>query len=109
MKKRIANAQQIKDIIEPIPQDAFCTYDYQNIKGQRCVLGHINYHFAQNALSDADGFGARELSARFLSSLKVPEYSDISAVNNWVTGEYKECTPKARVMHLIEDMIKGGY
>lgn len=125
---RINTAQQIKDIIEPIPADKFQT-DYFgwsianpvnrdgigfNIKdnGKSCFLGHIHRHFNPEdkiATGDRSGYGARQLTEKFL--IEVHDLSvDGSDVNNspCING-YKEPEIKDRIMHLLDDMIKAGY
>jgi len=102
----ITTFQQIKEIIEPIPADQFCTGDYQNDEGQCCFLGHIHKHLFGDALAgDGDGNGARELTKRFLSDHGI--WGDGSEVNNDNDIEgYTELIIKDRLMHMIEDGIK---
>lgn len=56
------------------------------------------------------GFGARQLTEKFLRDKHGLEGTDISSVNNgpYVNG-YTEPKIKDRVMHLINDMIEAGY
>jgi len=108
MKKitKIITFKQIKDIIEPIPADEFCVDVFQNDKGQRCFLGHIQRHISGDARVDQEGFGARGLTRKFLKKFHNIN-NDGSAVNNspYING-YTEPVIKDRLMHMIEDGIK---
>ena len=105
----ITTFQQIKEIIEPIPADQFCTKKFENEKGQCCFLGHIHKHIDGNAYyGDGDGHGARELTRLFFVDLKISVYrldgTDVNNRNN-ING-YTEPIIKDRLMHMIEDGIK---
>ena len=102
----ITTFQQIKEIIEPIPADQFCTGDYQNDEGQCCFFGHIQKHVFGDALTDGNGDGARYLTQRFfLDTHNI--LKDGAEVNNRndING-YTELIIKDRLMHMIADGIK---
>ena len=102
----ITTFKQIKEIIEPIPADQFCTRSYENNEGQCCFLGHIQKHVTGDAFQGhGSGFGARDLTERFLKAAH-GFYGDGAAVNNYngVNG-YNEPIIKDRLMHMIEDGI----
>lgn len=122
---RITTAQQIKDIIEPISAEKFQTHAYGHFKdgwsgknngpednGCSCFLGHIHRHFDPTdggARGDGDGYGARQLTEKFLRE-KHGVWEDGADVNNSPTvNGYNEPEIKDRVMHLINDMIAAGY
>lgn len=65
-KNLITSAQQIKDIIEPIPAEKFITGRYGDNQGNCCFLGHIHVALKGNYTGDCNGFGARELTSKFL-------------------------------------------
>lgn len=124
---RITTAQQIIDIIKPIPADKFqankfgwgsienCETDDENNpvdNGMSCFLGHIHRHFNPNdiyAIGDFCGYGARELTRNFLYKVHKLD-KDGSDVNNEATvNGYTESEIKERVMHLLTDMVAAGY
>lgn len=108
----ITKASEVKAIIEPIPNEEFITGKFMNSRGQSCFLGHINrtISLSGDANEDFNGFGTRELTAKFLREIHGSNYLDGTHVNNWndING-YNEDNPKDRVMHLVNDMIKAGY
>ena len=102
----ITTFKQIKEIIEPIPSDQFCHFKFENDKGQRCFLGHIQHHISGDARQDLDGFGARALIRLFLKGVHNID-NDGSRVNDLATiNGYTEPVIKDRLMHMIEDGIK---
>lgn len=111
--KKIINAQQILDIILPIPEEQFIIDWYGNSKGQSCFLGHIHRKLSPNGpddyRGDEHGYGARELTKKFMVE-KHELCIDGAEINNspdW--NGYNEPTPKARVVHMLQDMIQAGY
>lgn len=112
---QITKAQQLKDIIEPIPAEAFCSGDYDNNRGQCCFIGHVNKALVgvadpySQGEANTDGFGARQLTAKFLREVHGC-YDDGAEVNNNPTvNGYTEPIIKDRLMHMINDMIEKGY
>ena len=105
--KKITTFKQIKEIIEPIDADQFCTGEFENDKGQCCLFGHIQKHISGNAFQDRDGFGARQLTRDFLKERHGLRFISGANVNNTnkIMG-YKELVIKDRLMHMIEDGIK---
>jgi hypothetical protein len=105
----ITKAQQIKDILEPIPAKKFIKNKYGD--GKRCCsLGFIHLHYNPlDPKGDFNGFGARQLTNKFLNE-KYEISIDIADINNdsSING-YNESRIKDRVMHLINDMIEAGY
>lgn len=107
----IQNAQQIKDIIEPIPTEKFIQGYYGDNQGNSCFLGHIHRALSTdgNYWGDGDGFGARELTKKFIEE-KHGLNADGAEVNNYpIVNGYTEHMIKDRIMHLINDMISAGY
>lgn len=120
---KITSAQQIKDIIEPIPSHKFIpgTFGYDN--GSSCFLGHIHRHLNKtgkkllfipvndpnNYFGDYHGYGAQELTRKFLKE-KHGIYASAIAINDTsrING-YNEPVIKDRLMHMIDDMIEAGY
>ena len=102
----ITTFKQIKEIIEPIPADQFCTGKYENCEGQCCSLGHIHKHISGDAMGDQQGFGARKLISKFLKDSR-GIYSGIAIINDSANDSvYTEPIIKDRLMHMIEDGIK---
>lgn len=109
MQPRIENAQQILDIIEPIPADKFCTGAYKDSRERCCTIGFINLSLCGDALWSFSGFGARDLSIDFMRN-KYGLYCDISTINNHAgLAVYTEPVIKDRVVHLLKDMILAEY
>jgi hypothetical protein len=105
----IKNAQDIKNILEPIPAEQFTTMVYEDQKGRCCALGHIHKALSGDAIGDRNGFGARKLSTEFLSKTYRLSESIADVNNEGGINGYNETDPKSRVMHLLDDMIKAGY
>lgn len=110
---KITKAQQIKDILEPIPADMFITGEYGNKEGKSCALGFIHRKLSpkgeEDYRGDKDGYGARDLTSKFLKEVHELN-SNIASVNNSSSiNGYTEPITKDRVMHLVNDMIKAGY
>ena len=102
----ITTIKQIKEIIEPIPADQFCTHLYENSKGQCCALGHIHKHISGDSMGDQQGFGARKLISEFLKHSR-GIYSGIAIINDSANESvYTERRIKDRLMHMINDGIK---
>lgn len=125
MEPKITTAQQIKDIIEPIPAELFqaryfgysqdnqdCDNNGREDNGKSCFIGHIHRHFNPSdkyAFGDLNGYGARELTQKYLAE-QYKIKANGATVNNFpYTNGYNEPEIKDRVMHLINDMIKDGY
>lgn len=111
----ITKAQEILDIIEPIPAERFITYDYGTEDGRSCFLGHIHRRLnfqgdESNYMGDFNGFGARDLTGKFLENVHGLQDIDGADVNNRndING-YNEKGIKDRVMHMLNDMVAAGY
>ena len=125
---KITNFTQIKEIIEPIPAYKFIVDDYGDNYGSCCFLGHIHKALStqkptkkrilgglltvniKDYIGDRNGFGARQLTAKFLKEKHGLRNSDGAQVNNTrsVNG-YNQLLIKDRLMHMINDAIKAGY
>ncbi len=107
---KITKAQQIIDIIEPIPAEIFCKYSFV-LRDSCCFLGHINEKLGNSPVADRNGFGARELIAKFLQEVhRVKLNVDGTTVNDGPTvNGYNEPGIKDRIMHMLHDMKAAGY
>jgi len=104
--EKITTFKQIKEIIEPIPADRFCTSEYLNYKGQCCFIGHINNHITGKPNTDFYGCGARLLTEQFLLEEHGAHATGVDVNNyNYVNG-YTEPIIKDRLMHMINDGIQ---
>jgi len=103
--KEITTFKQIKKIIEPIPADKFCKYEYANSQGQFCFLGHIHQHINKTNNGDENGFGARRLTSKFIKEVFGLNASGVSVNNSNDVNGYNEEEIKDRLMHMIEDGI----
>ena len=123
--KKITNFTQIKEIIEPIPANKFISTYYGTSNGNSCFLGHIHRKLNKDKnllfgliktnnpnsyMGDGDGYGARQLTAKFLKEKHGISDKDGADVNNEpkVNG-YTERLIKDRLMHMINDAIAAGY
>lgn len=113
---QITKAQEILDIISPIPADKFITgkfgYWDNPENGQSCFIGHINRALNPDGspFGNHQGFGARQLTQKFLGEVHNLWDCDGADVNNedFING-YNEPEIKDRIMHLLNDMVKAGY
>ena len=70
---------------------------------ERQKLGLTGQH-----MTSLDGFGTAEVVRNYIKSLKL-SFFNLVEVNDSRLGKYTEDTPKARVMHLVNDMIAAGF
>jgi hypothetical protein len=107
-------AQKALDLLLPIPTEDFITTMFNDYSSKCCAIGHLvrlttgdptDYERDLWDSVDSEAFNLRESSTRFMQGV-----GGIARVNNINTVEpYTEDTSKARVVHLLEDMIKAGY
>jgi len=106
-KNMITTFKQIKAIIEPIPEDKFCTGRYRDDNGCSCFLGHIHIAQIGDHWGDNEGYGARELTERFLKEVHGLAGVSGARVNNGTeVNGYNQPVIKDRLMAMIEDGIK---
>lgn len=114
---QIKNAKQILDIISPIPKDKFiiAVYGYSSdpSNGRSCFLGHIHRALSGDSddfSGDYNGYGARQLTSKFLKEKYDLDGISGASVNNApdVNG-YTEPEIKDRVLHMLNDMVEAGY
>lgn len=113
-------ASQVKEILEPIPNELFIAGAYYYSEGRQpekcCSIGHI-----RKVLSGVEKYDSitpescalsntfRNKSERFIRNKYDLESFDIVTVNDSeVVNNYTEPEIKNRVMHLLDDMIKAG-
>ncbi len=106
---QITSFKQIKEIIEPIPEDQFVIGEFGTSDGKSCFLGHIHRNISGNSNNyngDYEGYGARELTAQMINEVHGINASG-AAVNNYPTvNGYTQPIIKDRLMAMIEDGIK---
>lgn len=114
-------AQQIKDLLSPIPKKEWMINKFSNGKNKCCFLGHLQRLHSNNPKDYSikncgEGFfgqkirtNARELTEKALIEMH-GLYIDGAFVNNSPDyNGYTENNPKDRIMHLLDDMIKYGF
>jgi hypothetical protein len=109
---KITNAQQILDIIRPIPAEKFCRNKYIDEDGRSCFLGHIHLTLAPdegNWKGDEYGYGARQLTRRFMLEKHGMNVDGTDVNNDPDYNGYTEPEVKDRVVHMLEDMVAAGY
>jgi hypothetical protein len=105
-------AQEAKSILEVIPEENWCTGNYQgDYSDQFCSIGHIRDHFkSKKLLNSPEERFEFELRLRRASSKFLKDFQGgIVTVNDGRNVEYDQPTPKQRVMALLTDMITAGY
>lgn len=107
--KQIKTAADIKKIIEPIPESKFCVGRFENGEGQCCFLGHIGKHMSGSAHKIEGYRSTLKLTEKYLAE-KHNIHQNVTRINDdrFVNG-YNDETPKKRVIHLLDDMIKDGW
>jgi hypothetical protein len=110
-KEGITKAIQIKAIIKPIPAEKFISTLYGDRMGNSCFLGHIHRKLSGEAdyWGDGDGYGARQLTEKFLNKVHGVNASGADVNNYPDINGYTEPEIKDRVIHMINDMIKAGF
>lgn len=122
--KKITNAQQIIDIIEPIPAEKFITDAWGNHEGESCLMGHIHRKLNKTGKilgiisinnpkdyhGDNNGYGARSLTRKFLKERHgLTDVTGIDVNDSPTINGYTEPVIKDRVMHMLKDMVEAGY
>ena len=112
---------EFKKKLEDIPNDNFIHGLYTDGVNKCCVLGHYNRLSSENPddyrytncagvkRTEKSGEDLREQSHNFLRTNPLFGHSIASVNNTNGIGPYNEETIKERVMHLLSDMIEGGY
>jgi len=58
-----------------------------------CVRGHINKVFCGGAYTVSEA-----VNKRMARAFKVPEVTDVSTINDWITKQFPQRTPRARIL-----------
>lgn len=121
--KKITNFKQIKEIIEPIPADMFIAGTLGKNHGRSCFIGHIHRKLNKSKKilgiipindptdyeGDSKGYGALELTEKFLKEKHGIIASGIFVNDTRSVNGYNEPVIKDRLMHMINDAIEAGY
>ena len=112
--KQITKAQEILDIILPIPKEKSIVGKLSNglkgVKEKCCVLGHVNKAVCGYALSFTCAFDTHNLTARyFLEKHGINNLNAASVNNSPNILHYNEPEIKDRVVHFFTDMVRDGY
>lgn len=107
-------AEEALRILEPIPEEKWCTGSFLDDKGKRCAIGHYIHKKTGRVDNDGDLFGGHTKCAIRISSIEFLNEGQMSIadVNNGYFGTlhgYSQPTPKQRTIALLSDMIKAGY
>ena len=118
MEKSIA--QRTYELLEPLPANEWITEDFTDREHKCCAIGHIsrlksadpsNYKKGNCVLrTGADSLADNlwDTTKKYIKS-QDSLYVDIVDINDGKSNMYTEPDPKARVMHLLTDMINAGY
>jgi hypothetical protein len=115
-------AIEVKKLLEPIPSEDFIVGKFTDEIGKCCAVGHIQRLTSDNRTDYSTAnctdrtyearkkFRFRDLTTEYIQKFHQNYFADLSDVNNRASvNGYNEETPKARVMHLLDDMIAEGY
>jgi hypothetical protein len=110
-------ASKAIELLKDIPEEDFITDRFTDKQGKCCAIGHLQRltsqnptNYSQNNCSDRIEGDIRIASNKYLTEAYNLSYESIASVNNENTiNGYNENTPKQRVLHLLEDMVKAGY
>lgn len=109
MEKKKIPLQEIIDLLESKPSELWITGTYGTSGGQKCALGFINLHYGRSVANSDVQHPLRNLTEVFIRKNHNLPAADIVDVNDraWFNG-YTEPEPRARVLHLLNDMKKSG-
>lgn len=115
-------AKEARGLFKRTPDKEWTTNKYTDCKGACCALGHWGRAKKNNIgyrVEDLDMNAINNLSSvamKFFNKQqqegKIPKGLPLSipAVNDKIVpGLYEEPTPKARILHLMNDMIEAGF
>lgn len=103
-------AEEALRILEPIPEEKWCTGARTNFRGQHCALGHYSMkHYGHPAETTGEDGPLTEKLIKRSNDFLGQELISIASINNGDHGLYQQETPKQRTMALLQDMIKAGY
>lgn len=105
--KKETLAEEALRILEPIPEDHWCTGWYSNSSGHHCALGWMGH--AKNVKPQTTRFPISDRVMEFLKSRGVKYCLGITEVNDGELKLYPQTTAKQRIIALLQDMIKAGY
>lgn len=98
-------AQRALDVLEPIPEDQFITGQY-NVSDRCCSLGYLNKAWNKEACWTENDSAAINVYI----SMKYPNTDELGKqgmvyINDEITDEFPQPTPKQRVVALLKDII----
>lgn len=117
-KPKPMNAQEAYNLLEPIPEEKFMRSFFTDGRSACCAAGHLIRLTSDNpkdySLKNCVDIGhspvitfIRDTTGYFLTEVKkVNGFVDLATVNNAKLNGYNEDTCKARVLHLLKDMIQ---
>lgn len=109
MEKKEIPLQEIIDLLESKPSELWTTGTYGTPGGQRCALGFINSHYGESITGSDVQHPLRKLTELFIRGNHDRPATDIVDVNDRASvNGYTEPEPRARVLHLLNDMKKSG-
>lgn len=106
-------AQKALRLLEPIPENEWTVGRFTNEINSCCALGHYSRLLSNNPKNysslNCDEYTVQyELSGESWAFLRGRD-EGITHVNDGLSTLYQESTPKARIIHLLKDMIAAGY
>jgi len=87
------------------PKKKWCSQAIQTTNGERCAIGHVAFAVTGDAYKyNADMKG--RLSKAF--GLKEPSWGAITDINNGIDPDFKQRTPRARILAALRAAAKKG-
>ena len=118
MTQQKTTAQEVYDMLSPIPREQWIVGDYTDEISKCCAVGHVSRLTSNNPSSyslavccEVTGLSRmiRAKSYHFLRDKNNGHCISIAAVNNAPSKLYPQKTCKGRVLALLRDMIKAGF
>ncbi len=91
------NKEYFINKFEAIPEDQWCTGDFEDTEGRHCAAGHCGSVYG-NVGAEAT------VLYNLISALSIENPVNIVLVNDGADGRYMQPTPKQRVLAALRDL-----
>jgi len=110
-------AHRLIELLKPIPEEQWCVRRFTTLSGQCCFLGHIGVKVdkipmdapSRSFFNSVIVEKVRDLTKTFLDKHHKIDADGASVNNGTHINGYDEEHPKARILHMLEDMKAVGY
>ena len=107
-EQKTKTIQKALDILTPIPRKDWIISKYTNGVNKCCAVGHFNRLVNNESDYSYSNCFHSELEMDLRRATSNVDGDDISHVNNFEVGKYKQKTPKGRVIRFLKDLLKSG-